>query len=178
MEQVACYQFCPGKPFLPETGWSCKIGMFGYLSKLQMAPIPLDCLSLVGPDDIAAWNMMLEFPGRKYRIDEREQDIVRATNGLSCVSLVDFSGFTTNHPLTVGGLFLYGQFGKPHRGRCWAGGQISGTEDTRRPRRRRDYRVCTLTDRCSGIRDGRRVRDVVGRRRNSHRNHSLRHGKR
>ena len=44
-----------------ETAWVYQVGMLGLVRKLQMAEIPEDCLGSVGPDDIAAWSMMLDF---------------------------------------------------------------------------------------------------------------------
>ena len=41
--------------------------------------LPQDCLT--GPEDIAAWGMMLDFPIGQDRIDEPEQDRVPVMSG-------------------------------------------------------------------------------------------------
>ena len=96
--------------------WDC-------VKKMELPEIPQEFRrnvpGLIGPDDIAARGMMLEFPAGKCPVEEREQNIVLATTGHPCVSLVDFPVFATNYPVTVGGLYSSSDhFGKPHRGIC------------------------------------------------------------
>ena len=62
--------------------------------------------------------MMLEFPPRNCRVEEREQNIVRATNGHPCVSPVDFSVFATNYPMTVGELYSSSDTAANHTEGC------------------------------------------------------------
>ena len=77
-----------------------------FVTKLHMAEITQDCSDLIGLDYIAAWRKMLGFPLEKHCIEEREQNIVRATRRAHpCVSQVDFPVYTTKYPLTVGELY-------------------------------------------------------------------------
>ena len=71
LRQVAYNQTHLGKPIRSETA------------------IAQDCLGLIGPDDIAARGMVLDFTGRKCRIDQGERPCDKW-----CVSMVDFLVFT------------------------------------------------------------------------------------
>lgn len=48
------------------------------------------------------WSVMWDVPYGKYRNGVRERDIVRATSGHPCVSLVDFPVRPTTYQMTVG----------------------------------------------------------------------------
>ena len=62
VRHVAYYHFGPGEPSRSETAKVYQVGILGSVRKLQMASIPLDFLCPIGPDGIAAWKMMLDFP--------------------------------------------------------------------------------------------------------------------
>ena len=60
-EQDELFQFGPGKPIQSTKKWVYEVGLHGTVHRLVSSEIPAECPGLVGPDELAEWEAILDF---------------------------------------------------------------------------------------------------------------------
>ncbi len=90
--RVEHFQFGPGEVIQSTRSWRYPVGSMGQEMELVMAEIPVNCPGLIGPDELAAWDAVLDFSRASISCATTGKDISMEStvSGHSCLSLLDF----------------------------------------------------------------------------------------
>ena len=67
-DQEELFQFGPGEPMMSKTRWIYEVGVHGVPQRLVSSELPTECPGLIGPDELAEWNAILNFANRTMKI--------------------------------------------------------------------------------------------------------------
>ena len=70
-EQLEYFQFGPGEPIRSTKRWRYQVGIQGVNRELVISEVPVECLGFIGPSELAAWRMVLDFEGKTFSSAER-----------------------------------------------------------------------------------------------------------
>ena len=85
------FQFGPGEPMWAARGLRYNVGINGKCEILEIAEVDADIPGLCGPDDLARWNMKLDFTDGTMETHGRTLPLLPSHSGHPCVSLLVFS---------------------------------------------------------------------------------------
>ena len=90
-EQEEYFQFGPGDPIRSSLRWRYQVGVQGVNRELVMSEVPVDCPGLIGPEELTAWNMLLDFRTKTFTTDVGvPTPITFAKSGHPCMSLLAY----------------------------------------------------------------------------------------
>ena len=89
-EQLEFFQFGPGEPITSTRRWHYQVGVQGRNRELSISEVPAECPGLVGPTELSAWSMLLNFQDKTFTSDGRTTPIIYARSGHPCMSLLDY----------------------------------------------------------------------------------------
>ena len=88
--QEEYFQFGPGDPILSRKRWIYKVGVLGRECELVISEVPVECPGLLGPDELAAWNVTLNFQDKSYYSDGQRGEMIFTSSGHPCMDLSAF----------------------------------------------------------------------------------------
>ena len=88
--QEEYFQFGPGEPILSCKRWIYQVGVLGRECELVISEVPVECPGLLGPDELAAWNVLLNFQDKSYYSDGQRGEMVFTSSGHLCMDLSAF----------------------------------------------------------------------------------------
>ena len=97
-EQLEYFQLGPGEPIVSRRCWRYQVGVQGVDRELRISEVPVECPGLIGPSELAAWRMMLNFENKTFSSAGKTTPITYARSGHPCMSLLeyeDLAGFIT-----------------------------------------------------------------------------------
>jgi hypothetical protein len=89
-EQLEFFQFGPGDPIQSTRCWHYEVGVVGQNRVLRISEVQVECPGLVGPTELSAWQMMLNFQDKTFTSEGRVSSIIYARSGHPCMSLLDY----------------------------------------------------------------------------------------
>ena len=90
-KQEEYFQFGPGDPIRSSLRWRYQVGVQGVNRELVMSEVPVDCPGLIGPEELTAWNMLLDFRTKTFTTDVGvPTPITFAKSGHPCMSLLAY----------------------------------------------------------------------------------------
>ena len=84
------FKFGPGQPIPAVRGWNYNVGINGFNEEIQIAEIDADVPGLCGPDDMARWNMKLDFEDGTIQTHGRKTLIEPSQTSHPCICLFQF----------------------------------------------------------------------------------------
>jgi hypothetical protein len=90
-KQGECFHFGPGDPIRSSRRWRYQAGIQGVNRELVMSEVPVDCPGLIGPEELTAWGMLLDFRTKTFTTGtEDPTPITFARSGHPCLSLLAY----------------------------------------------------------------------------------------
>ena len=84
------FQFGPGEPIRAVRGWRYNVGINGNHETIEVAEVDADVPGLCGPDDMARWNMILNFSDGTIETYGRKRLIEPSQTSHPCISLFQY----------------------------------------------------------------------------------------
>ena len=84
------FQFGPGEPIRAVRGWRYNVGINGNHETIEVAEVDADVPGLFGTDDMARWNMILNFSDGRIETYGRKRLIEPSQTSHPCISLFQY----------------------------------------------------------------------------------------
>jgi hypothetical protein len=89
-EQLEYFQFGPGEPIRSTRRWHYQVGIQGVNRWLIMSEVLVECPGLIGPSELTAWHMLLDFVDKTFSSEGVTTPIIFARSGHPCMSLLEY----------------------------------------------------------------------------------------
>ena len=89
-EQLEFFQFGPGEPIRSTKRWHYPVGVQGVERELVISEAPAECPGLVGPSELSACQMKLEFEAKTFTSAGRTTPIIYARSGHPCMCFLEY----------------------------------------------------------------------------------------
>ncbi len=77
-EQLEFCQFGPGEPIKSTRLWHYQVGVQGRNRELRISEVPAESPGLIGPAELSAWSMLLNFQDKTFTSGGRTTPIIHA----------------------------------------------------------------------------------------------------
>jgi hypothetical protein len=91
-DQLEFFQFGPGEPIQSTRRWHYAVGVLGRNRVLRISEVPVECPGLIGPTELSAWQMLLNFQDKTFTSEARTTSIIYARSGHPYMRLLDYEG--------------------------------------------------------------------------------------